>query len=281
MRVWTIRPPQVEARPEGKPKGCPRCGSRYLHRHGSLPKPVKDHAIKRAVVHRYRCARCRRTFRHYPEGIGRPDQGQRLIVLAAVAWPLGSSASAIAGLFAKCDAGIGKSTALRDGRAVADQLRAGLRRSGVVVPALGLDGTGIEIEGQAWGMVVAVGLGTGQPICIARVSELEGLLGWLEPPVKAYGVEVIVTDELPSHHRVAEAFGLEHAHCRFHLERRVGRLMRAFERGLGDGLQPLLAEVRQTIGGLPQMGAKRYRASLSGSMPASPPARRFRAPSIG
>src|SRR5579885_1527551 len=162
MKVLTIRLPQVKTRPEDRPKKCPHCGSRYLHRHGSLPKPVKDHQIKQVVVHRYRCTQCRRTFRHYPEGVSRPDQSQRLIVLAAVAWALGLSTRAIEWLFEKFDAGIGKSTVLRDVRLVSDQLKGRLRRSGIAIPVLGLDGTAIKIRGQEASIVVAVDLGTGQ-----------------------------------------------------------------------------------------------------------------------
>ena len=125
--------------------------------------------------------------------------------------------------------------------------------------------------------MVAVDLGTGQPISIARISEvdLEGLIAWLKPLVKAYGVEVIVTDELPTYNLVAEAFGLKHAHCRFHLKRRVGRLIRAFETELGDSVKPILAEVRRIIEELPQDGGKKL------LMPDLTRVRRFRAHFIG
>ncbi len=143
-------PPQVKSRPEDRPKRCPYCGSNYLHRHGSLTKPVKDHQVKQVVVHRYRCAQCRRTFRYYPKGVGRSDQSQRLTVLAAVAWALGLSTRAIEWLFEKFDARIGKSTALRDVRAVSDQLKRSLRRPGLSVPVLGLDGTGARNPASWW-----------------------------------------------------------------------------------------------------------------------------------
>ncbi len=259
MRVLTMGPPQVKSRPEDRPKRCPYCGSNYLHRHGCSIKPVKDHQVKQLAVHRYRCTQCRRTFRHYPEGVGRPDQSQRLIVLAAVAWALGLSTRAIERLFEKFDARIGKSTALRDVRAVSDQLKRSLRRPGLSAPALGLDGARIQIKGQECGIVVAVDLGSGQPVSIARISEvdLEALVAWLEPLVKAYGVEVVVTDELSTYSVAAKILGLEHAHCQFHLKRRVSRLIQAFEAELGDGVRPLLARVKQIVEGLPEDGGKK------------------------
>lgn len=80
-------------------------------------------------------------------------------------------------------AGIGKSTVLRDVRLVSDQLKGRLRRSGIAIPVLGLDGTGIKIRGQESSIVVAVDLDSRQPVAIARISELdlEGLIAWLKP----------------------------------------------------------------------------------------------------
>ena len=88
--------------------------------------------------------------------------------------------------------------------------------------------------------------------------------GRLEPLVKAYGVEVIVTDELPTYNLVAQALDLRQAHCRFHLKRRVGRLIKAFEAELGEQVKPILDEVRRIIDELPQDGGKRRSAARLG-----------------
>jgi hypothetical protein len=171
MKVLTIKPPQVKTEPEGRPEKCPRCGSIYLHRHGYSTKPVKDHQVRQVVTVRYKCARCSRTFRHYPSGVTRADQSRRLIVLAAVAWALGLStrsagfARAAEGgwLFDKFGAGIGKSTALRDVRTVSEQRAAKPPLKKRKVRVLGLDGTLVKIRGQEHGVVIALDLGTGQP----------------------------------------------------------------------------------------------------------------------
>ena len=42
-------------------------------------------------MYRYRCCRCRHTFRHYPQGVDRADQTQRMRKLAAIYWILGMS----------------------------------------------------------------------------------------------------------------------------------------------------------------------------------------------
>ena len=79
---------------------------------------------------------------------------------------------------------------------------------------MGLDGTG-----QEHGIIIALDLGSGQPVGIARIFEHDvkagGLCprrpkaGRLEPLVKAYGVEVIVRrSRLPTYNLVAQACGL-------------------------------------------------------------------------
>lgn len=128
MHVLPIRPPQVKTEPEGRPKTCSHCGSLSLHRHGSSTKLVKDHQVTPVVTVRYQCARCHRTFRQYPRGVIRADQGQWLIVLAAIAWALGVSTWSIRWLFDRFGAGIGRSTALRDVRTVSGPLKARLQK---------------------------------------------------------------------------------------------------------------------------------------------------------
>jgi hypothetical protein len=122
-------------------------------------------------------------------------------------------------------------------------------------------GGAVDISAAASPPSTAIALdpGNGQPVGIARISEhdIKALLDWLEPLVKAFGVEVIVTDELPTYNLVARALDLRQAHCRFHLKRRVGRLIKAFESEPGEQVRPLLDEVRQIINELRQDGGKR------------------------
>jgi hypothetical protein len=50
------------------------------------------------LVYRYRFCQCRRTFRHYPEGITHARQNQRLIQLAALCLVLGFSLRGTSGI---------------------------------------------------------------------------------------------------------------------------------------------------------------------------------------
>ncbi len=56
---------------------------------GGTVKRVTDPQLTEVVVYRYRCCRCRRTFRHYPPGMDRACQTARMRALAAIGWLLG------------------------------------------------------------------------------------------------------------------------------------------------------------------------------------------------
>jgi hypothetical protein len=64
-------------------------------------------------VYRYCCCHCRRTFRHYPEGVDGADQTHRLRKLAALCWTLGFSYRSIASVFEAFGVLISRMTALR------------------------------------------------------------------------------------------------------------------------------------------------------------------------
>lgn len=83
--------PQVKRRPDTRPSAYRYCGSVYLHRHGSVTKPVIDPYVSEVTALRYRCTDCHGTFRHYPEGVDSHDQSMRLRGLAALMWALGLS----------------------------------------------------------------------------------------------------------------------------------------------------------------------------------------------
>ena len=85
--------PVVNHVPTQRPTTCRYCGEPFLHRHGTLAKPIEDHRASEVIVERYKCVCCGRTFRHYPAGITNKNQSQRTVVLAALMYGLGLSCS--------------------------------------------------------------------------------------------------------------------------------------------------------------------------------------------
>jgi hypothetical protein len=78
------------------------------------------------------------------------------------------------------------------------------------VRVLGLDGAYVRGWGQTQPVLVAVDLGTGQPITVGYVDEKDpqAVRNFLEPLVQRLGVSVIVTDDLMTYRTVADQLGL-------------------------------------------------------------------------
>lgn len=254
MAIVQIHLPAVKERPEARPEGCPKCGSSQLQRWGQRRKPIRDHQLVAVTVQRYRCTDCHHCFRLYPEGVGRPDQSLRLITLAALAWALGHSTRGAAWFFAALGRPLGRMSVWRDGQRLAQELKG--RSRGRQVRVLGVDGTSIRYGGRRRGVVVAVDLGTGEPIAVAAVDERdpEAVVAWLAPLVSELGVEVIVTDDLFSYRVVTEKLELKQQVCRFHLARWADKALRELARELDEGWQGVIARVQQIVTELPADG---------------------------
>jgi transposase-like protein len=146
-------------------------------------------------------------------------------------------------------------TVLRDVRALASQIRQ--QRQACQVRVLGLDGAVTRIAGQEVGVVVAVDLGSGEPVAVAALDETHvgAVMGWLGPLAQQLGVEVVVTDDLHSYQTVTEQLGLYHQRCLFHLRRWVGRTVRELRPHLAAEWHGILDQVTALVRALPTDGA--------------------------
>jgi transposase-like protein len=257
MSIVVLQLPDVKGICENRPSQCPYCQGEVLQSWGSSLKRVRDHEVKQALIYRYRCTSCRRTFRHYPEGVDQAQQSQRLRKLAALCWTLGLSFRAVAGVFAVFGVGIAAMTAWRDVQEQARLLKQ--RRIWQAVRALGVDGAWVLGWGEKRGIMVAVDLGTGQPVAIGYIDEKDPqkVLRWLRPIVKRLGVSVIVTDDLNSYRGMAEKLGVEHQVCQFHVRRWVGRTLHELKESLAEEWQWVLAEIKTLMAELPPQGSRR------------------------
>ena len=82
---------QVKRNKLERPKECPHCQGATFQRWGEQTRRVKDSQIRTVKVFRYRCSTCRRTFRHYPDGISHAQQTERMKQLAVICWSFGLS----------------------------------------------------------------------------------------------------------------------------------------------------------------------------------------------
>lgn len=73
MRI-VLQLPSVKRNKTARPAKCRYCQGETFQRWGQGKRKIKDTKIRTVQVYRYRCTNCRRTFRHYPEGISHAQQ---------------------------------------------------------------------------------------------------------------------------------------------------------------------------------------------------------------
>jgi transposase-like protein len=257
MAIVTLNLPEVNQEVANRPETCPHCGSSLLQGWGTVRKPLRDPQLKEVEVRRFRCCDCGHTFRHYPEGVGGADQSERLQQLAAICWVLGMSTRMVTGVLGAFGIPLCHMTVWRDVQALAEAVSLPAPPGGIRV--LGVDGFYASIKGQDSGMVVAVDMGTGAPVALARIDEKDrpALFAWLEALQEQFGVEVMVSDDFNPYFVAAERLGLDHQICRFHYLRWVNRLLKNLQKQLDEEWNDLLDEVRLLLEELPPEGGVR------------------------
>lgn len=215
--------PDVNVHLPDRPHHCRYCGESYLHRHGSVCKPIRDHKIREAIACRYKCVSCGRTFRHYPSGITRKDQSRRTVVLAALMYALGLSCSAASHLLGALGAEISKMSVWRDAQEAGEALRKSRPKGRVRV--MGADETVFSVKGEevVVGFVVDGSSGKTLGFEVLFEGEAGAFRGWLEPYAEELGVEVLVSDDNDSYSVAAAELGLEHQLCIAHVRKYVSK----------------------------------------------------------
>jgi transposase-like protein len=256
MAIVTLHLPVVKASAENRPTQCRYCASPLLQRWGSVTKAVKDPHLQQAIVYRYRCTQCQRTFRHYPEGLTAARQSQRLVCLAALCWVLGLSLRGTSAIVSVFPVALSHTSVWQDVQAQAAVLKRRLPRR---VRVLGIDGVYPKLRGQEQPVVVAVDLGTGQPLALGALHEKDwrAVVAWLQPLVQEWGVEVLVSDDLKELAVAARRLDLAHQVCHFHVLRWVWRALADLRKQLPDEHHPLVDEVWQLMKDRPPAGRTR------------------------
>lgn len=268
MAIVLIQLPSVNPTPVVRPKECPYCGSEIVQRWGAVQKPLRDTDHEAVVAYRFRCTKCGRTFRHYPDGVDKADLSQRLRCLAALAWGMGLSLRGVGVIFSAFGEGL-KVSRMSVWRAVQEKGKE-LRRTAKAtqgkhkVRVLGVDGAWIRLKGETTGVMVAVDMGNGQMVSMEVIDEHDpqAVCRWLKPLVGEFGVEVIVTDDLTIYNTVEEELGVDRQVCYFHMRRWVGKALDDLENKLaGEEGWPdwpgVITEVRQLVEELPPKGDER------------------------
>jgi transposase-like protein len=257
MSIVTLEVPTVKYCQSERPKSCPYCSGEIFQRWGGNRKRVRDPRIGEVWVYRYRCCRCRRTFRHYPAGIDRASQTQRMRALAAIGWALGMSYRGLSRFLSGFGIELGRMSIWRDVQAWAKELEK--KRYWKAVRVLGIDGAYVRGWGKTQAVLVAVDMGTGEPVTVGYVDEKDpqAVKRFLEPLMQRLGVSVVVTDDLMSYRVVADQLELEHQVCQFHLRRWVGRSLHELQQSVPAEWVGVVEEAKAIVKELPIQGDRR------------------------
>jgi transposase-like protein len=231
---------------------------------------VIDTQLRETEAVRYRCTACRRTFRHYADGVSHYRQSQRVQGLAVLLWTLGLSEWATSHVLHALEAGIHRSSVHRD------RLRAGalLQQRGLAarsVRVLGADETGVRIRGAAQLIGFVVDGESGKTIGVDLLVKQDGAAfrQWLQRYSEALSVEVLVTDDLNTYKPVSHELGVAQQICLAHVRKWVANRLRTI-----PGWDEEKALVRQLVRELPTDGGDRL-LRVERRARASPPLRRL------
>lgn len=257
MTIVILQIPEVKYTRQERPKQCPHCKGEVFQRWGGTAKRVRDTHLSEVWVYRYRCCRCRRTFRHYPQGVDRASQTERMRAMAAIGWIFGMSYRCGSRYLSGFGIPLGRMSIWRDVQRWAQQMEKA--RYWKRVRVLGVDGAYVRGWGKTQPVLVAVDMGTGEPVTVGYVDEKDpqAVKRFLEPLMQRLGVSVIVTDDLMTYRRVADQLGLEHQVCQFHVRRWVGRTLHELKETVPAEWVGVVEETSSIVKELPVRGDRR------------------------
>ena len=188
MPIVMLRLPKRITTDLPRPNACPYCGSSLLQRWGQAAKSLQDTQSRTTSVVRYRCNQCGRTFRHYPDGVDRGLQSQRIRQLAALAWAMGMSSRDVATVFNELGVSLSHMTVWRDGQEISRQLD----ESSNTLGRYTLDRYFLPGISKKLGVVLALDLGTGRSAILGTLNEYDPrrVIAWLKPQLRELNIQV-------------------------------------------------------------------------------------------
>ena len=162
VRYWCTKPidkefaiaivilelPAVKRKTEGRPPQYGHCGGETFQRWGQVNKAVKDTRVRQVKVYRYRCCHCRKTIRHYPEGVRFAQQSKRLMKLCVIMWSLGLSHRSVVLILSVFGVSLSHMSGWRDVQEEGRRIRRGLKWKPARIVGVGrawVNGKGIMV----------------------------------------------------------------------------------------------------------------------------------------
>jgi hypothetical protein len=205
MSVILLQLPKTKVIPIDRPSACPYCGGHLLQRWGRVTKPVQARTGSLAIIYRYRCEECSKTFRHYPEGIDRACYSHSIGKLAGLLSALGLSYRTIADIFKELGVDLSPSTVCRESQVFLARLDN--QKSSANGRNYTIDINYVKNVSQNLGVVIALGLGNDRYTILGTLNEGNpfAVVSWLRPLVENSGIRVsnLETSKLQFMHSIS------------------------------------------------------------------------------
>jgi transposase-like protein len=286
-----IRLPEVKPDEYVVPLTCPHgCGGRYFALHQCVQKRMGDPNYSAAVVRRYKCVTCGRSFRVHPTGVSRHHRSQRLRGIGVLFYVLGLSYGGVADALAAFGWPGSKSTVYRDVQAAgAAVTRVRRQQPARRVEVASADATYVLCNRETVTVAVAVDALAGDVLEVELIDSEspDGLREFLRQLQAEYGMTVLVSDDQDSYKQLTDELGLAHSVCRAHVNRNVAKLVAELGEQALQGVPPVppgvessqaqlladLEELQLLIALRPPDGAARLAGYLRRYQAAPPPAK--------
>lgn len=250
MRLKLILP-VVEPERFEEPKRCrdPQCGGKHFLPWQAVKKNVRDSEYEEVTARRYKCLRCGRTFRVYPQGVQAGQVSQRVKGMAVMLYLLGLSYGAVALMMEALGVYLSKSSVYRVVQATAECVP-GMKRTeilnGYQTRALGADLTSVKCKGRWLSIGVVVDPLNGW---VLSIDHLEGedaktLQEWIEPIADQVGAHTLVSDDADAFKQAADGSGLDQQVCKSHVVRNTEELINSLSGAIAAGQDASLAELQ-------------------------------------
>jgi transposase-like protein len=187
-----------------------------------------DPTYKEVKVRRYKCVKCRRSFRVHPSGVSQHHRSQRLRGVDILLYVLGLSYGGVADALAAFGWQGSKSSIYRDVQAAGEAVeRVRHHQPGRKVQVVSADATYVLCRGQEVTVAVALDALAGEVLEVEVVEgeSADALRPFLQRLQSEYGMEVLVSDDHDSYKLLADELGLDHSICRAHVNRNVARII--------------------------------------------------------
>ena len=249
MRLKLILPVVNPERYE-EPQRCAdgKCSGKRFLPWQVVRKNVRDSEYEAVSARRYKCLRCGRTFRVYPQGVLAGQVSQRLKGMAVMLYLLGLSYGAVELMLEALGVFLSKSSVYRSVQEAAEAVP-GMKRTEILTgyrtPALGADLTGVKCKGKWLSLGVSVDPLSGFVLSIDQLSgeDAQTLQEWIEPIAEEVGARTLVTDDADAFKQAADQSGLNQQVCKSHVVRNTEELIASLSLTIQAGQDTSLAEL--------------------------------------